>query len=224
MTALATIADYEMITGQSVADGAPTTRVEGLLELASSALLAGAHGQDITSTTHTNVVLRPFEGVAYFPQRPVTAVASVQVRDAEGNLSTLTANTDYRFEAGGCGRPAKLIRRRYGRDDWFGTATVVLGFDPVSTSEAEVVVTYTAGWDPIPGPIIAATVALVVSTMANGGGQPTTSETAGPFSESYDTAEVQSPSMALTPATQKMLDGYCKAQGASSVPMATGAP
>jgi hypothetical protein len=197
VTALATIADYEDITGATVASGDETTRITRLLELNSSAVLAGAHGQLIAQTTNTDLLVQPFEGIAYLPQRPVISITSVV---ADG--VTLTAGTDYRFEAGGNGRPAKLIRRVNGHDSWW---------------TCELTVTYMSGWATIPGQIIGIVVAMTVAQKNNGGAQATTQRTVGPFSSSSDTSESQAPSMALTPSAQDAIDRLCKAAGHASV-------
>jgi hypothetical protein len=200
--ALATVADYETITGLTVASGADTDRVEALLDLASSAILAGAHGQQIESAVVTAETIRPYEGVGYFAQRPVTAVASVTY---DGD--TLTAGTDYRFTAGGDRRPAKLIR-------------VINGYD--AEWREPLTVTYTAGWDPVPGQIIAAVVAMTYSAATNGAQAPTTQITVGPFSRSGDAAEAQSPAMALNPSTQAVLDNLCTVRGFASIQVQPG--
>lgn len=213
--ALATIADYEAITGTTVpASPSPIrTRIQLLLDMSESAVLAGAHGQLIAEDTYTDETLRPFEGVAYFPQRPVSDVASVAVIEADGTETALT-DDDYRYEPGGNGRQAKLIRRIGGRDAWW--------------SVAELVVTYTAGWDPIPGQLVGMQVAMVIGTMGSGG-QPIASshsETAGPFSETdtYEATEIRQANYALTPSDQVILNRLCKVKGHTSVPVAASAP
>jgi len=202
--ALATIADYEAITGTTVPDGDETTRISRLLDLASSAVLAGAHGQTIEATTTATLTVRPYEGIGYLPQRPVTAIATVTV---DGVL--LTAGTDYRFESGGDGRPAKLIRRVDGRDSYWSCHELDLtGVEH--------------GWDPVPGQIIAAVVAMTYSAATNGAQAPTTQITVGPFSRSGDAAEAQSPAMALNPSTQAVLDNLCTVRGFASIQVQPG--
>lgn len=227
--ALATIADYEAITGTTVpASPSPIrTRIQLLLDLSESAVLAGAHGQLIAEQTYTDVTLRPFEGVAYFPQRPVSDVASVAIVDSNGDETALTEGDDWRFEPGN-GRPAKLIRRRFGRDDWWGNTAAEVGFGQVGSGATELKVTYTAGWDPIPGQLVGMQVAMVIGTMGSGG-QPIASshsETAGPFSETdtYEATEVRQANYALTPSDQVILNRLCKVKGHTSVPVAASAP
>jgi hypothetical protein len=190
---LASIDDYAAVTGSYPADEG---RVHRLLELASDAVLAGAHGQQIVSGTVTSTV-RPWEGVAYLPQRPMTAVASVVADGATVDPS------EYRWEPGGNRRPALLIRREDGRDVWW----------PMG----ELTVEYTAGWVVVPGQIVAAVVAMVVGTMTAGGGPAVTQEGAGPFQMSF--APGQSPDLSLTRSTRRLLDQLCGVDGPSSVPV-----
>lgn len=152
--ALATIADYELITGTTVARG-DQARVTELLDVASEQLLDHAHGQQLVAGT-TEAVLRPVDGVIRFPQRPVVAVASVTV-----NGSELVADTDYRWTAGGDGEHAYLIRRRDGYDvSW-------------AVDEIEVDVEWDHGFynddDPpvevLPRKVVAAVVAMVFAVM-----------------------------------------------------------
>lgn len=202
MTALATIADYEAITGTTVASGAETTRVTRLLDLASSAVLAGAHGQLIAQNTTTSLVVQPYEGIAYLPQRPIISITTVVYEGA-----TLTTGTDYRHEPGGNGRPAKLVRRCNGHDaSWLCDLTV----------------TYIHGWAEVPGQIIGAVVAMVKSTIDNDGGSEATSETAGPYSESWDNP--QQAGFALTESTADMVCALTSVKAPTSVPVGIGAP
>ena len=198
MATLASIADYETITGETVpaAPNAQRTRIEGLIALASEAVLAGAHGQLIEQATYTAVTLNTHDGIAYLPQRPVTAIASVVVD------GITLAPTDYRWTPGGFGQPALLIRQ-------------VDGLDARWTSRP--IATFTAGWSPVHGQIRAAIVSMVVSSMEVGGGSPATqhSETAGPFTvqDSYVGVEQQQANLALTASTQAVLDRLCGLRG-----------
>lgn len=213
---LATTADYEAITGNMLDDPSPErTRVERLLELSESAVLAGANGQNIISQDYTSIGIHPFEGVAYLPQRPVSAVDSVVVVNSDGTETTLAAD-DYRFEPGGNGRPAKLIRRRYGRDDWW------------SLDERDLLVDYTAGWVSVPGQIIGMQIAMVAGTIAGNGGPAVIShsETLGGYADTdtYDAAEARQANYALTPSDLATLDRLCSVANHGSVPVATATP
>jgi hypothetical protein len=195
--ALATIADYEAITGTAVPD-APSPerdRIERLLELGSSAVLAGAYGQNIAEATYADTTLNVSDGYGYFPQRPVSNVATVTC-----NGATLTAGTDYRWTPGGNRQPAYLIRIENGRDSYW-------------PADAQLAATYTAGWNPVPGQVIAMNVAMASSTIATGGAAPASSrsETLGGHSEAetYDTAEARQANYALTPSDQATLNRLC---------------
>lgn len=192
--ALANIADYEAITGTTVA-AEQVDRIERLLDLSSSAVLAGAHGQLIEQTTFTDLVCRPSDGLIYLPQRPVQSITTVAY---EGE--TITAGTGYRVEPGGDGRPALLIRRCDGRDAaWL----------------CDVTVSGVAGWDPIPGQIISMVVAMSSSAVENDGGTAPNQDTAGPFSSSWDDPQ---PAGDLTIKQQATLDRLCGLRSPASVP------
>jgi len=193
---LATTADYTAITGTELPDGSPElARVELLLGYAESAVLAGAHGQLIAATTITDLVVRPYEGLVYLPQRPVRSVITVTYEGV-----SLTEGTGFRVQAGGDGRPALLIRLCDGRD---------------SSWLCDVTVTYQAGWDPIPGQIIGMCVAMAKSMIDNDGGAGMASDTAGPFSSSWEDA--QPSGLGLTQGQQATLDKLCGVRGPASI-------
>lgn len=195
--ALATIADYEAITGTALDDPSPErTRVERLLALSESAVLAGAHGQLIEQGTITGLVVRPSEGLVYLPQRPCVSVTEV-VYEGE----TLD-DTGFRFEPGGDGRPALLIRRCDGRD---------------SSWLCDVTVTYVYGWDPVPGQIIGMVVAMANSKIVNGAAAPVTAKAVGPFSASVDAADAETPTFAVSARSQATLDALCGVLSPTSV-------
>jgi hypothetical protein len=221
--ALATISNYEIITGQTVASG-DEPRIEALLEMASDAIINGAHGQLIAEATSIDVELRPHAGVCYFPQRPVVAVESVAIVNADGTEEALTEGDDYRWTPGGDRRPAKLIRRRFGRDDWWGSVTDNSVIGEVSMAEPVVKVTYTHGWNPAPGPIIGTVCAMVRAMVSSGGGPAMQQTSVGPFSGTVADGEAQSPSMELTGSAQRMLDRWCGVSGPTSAPVLKGAP
>lgn len=194
MSTLASIEDYLAITGKDPA-AVDFDRVLRLLEMASSSVLAGAHGQQIVSGPF-NATVQPAAGVAHLPQRPVTAISSVI---ADG---TAVTSPGWRWEPGGYRRPARLIRRVDGHDaPW---------------TCAELVVTGTAGWDPIPGQLVAAVVAMAHGVAENNGSPALASEGAGPFNASVVPGHVQAPNMALTDSTRAIIDDLCGvARGAS---------
>lgn len=198
--ALASITDFEVMTGTPVGTD-KLFRVGELLDMASDAVLAGAHGQTIVQGT-TTMTVYPVEGVAYLPQRPVTAVAAVV---ADG--LTLTAGTQYRFTTGGNRHAARLIRRCDGYDTLWRAR--------------ELVVTYTHGWPVVPGQIRAAVCAMVKAVMEQEGGPRVTqdSRTVGPStkSRSFDPKDAQSSTMALTGPTKSLLAELCGLRGQGSI-------
>jgi hypothetical protein len=217
---LASTADFEAITGQTL-DGPTTARVLRLLEFASDAVLASAHGQTIAQATTTDV-LRASEGVFYFPQRPVDPTSVVMV------MNDITVDPSmYRVEPGGYGHPAKLIRRFYGGDyrwgqvagfpwDQFPGRYPYVGRRP----EAEATVTYTHGWDPVPGQLVAAVVAMANGVFTGrGGGQEVRSQAAGSFSETLTAP--QTANFAILADTQAIIDRLCKVKPGPNVPVAT---
>ena len=200
MTALAGIDEYEAGTGSL--ETPDPARIRLLLGWASDAVLARAHGQNIISQTYEDAVLYNYDGRFYFPQRPVTAVASVVV-DGE----TIDP-TGYRFTSGGNGRPALLIRRSEGRDSTWGCP--------------EATVTYTAGWDPIPGQLVAAVVATAHGTV-NGSDATIQSITPeGQAIPSYPSAVLASLTMKLQPSVCAVIDALCKVDGPASVEIGRG--
>ena len=201
MTALATTADYEALTGQNL-DDAELVRVSRLLDLASEAVLAGAHGQNITSQAYTGATLYGHEGVFLFPQRPVTAVASVVV-----NGTTYTSD-EYRFTPGGDRRPAELIKRVAGRDVGWGWH--------------EATVTYTAGWVDVPAQIIAATVAVARGAYMGSADTVLTATAAGALVPEYPASNLNLTAMKLTPAVQAVVDQVCGVRAPSSVELVRG--
>ncbi|HMV73261.1 MAG TPA: hypothetical protein PKB00_01690 [Microthrixaceae bacterium] len=209
MTAPVSIADYEDLTGLTVAGTDSEARVQSLLDRAWDAVLTAAAGQAIASTTYTDVTLIPYEGVIYFPQRPVTDVASVSFAGEE-----LTEGSDYRWTPGGNGRPAKLIRRFGGIDSYWQT---IAGFPGVASPPADVVVTYTAGWETVPAILAGIVVAVTRAAFDNGGSDGVVSESAGPFSVTYEAP--RSGAMRLTDADKAEIAAVCGVRGPSSVPI-----
>lgn len=201
MTALASTADYEALTGQHL-DEAEVARVESLLDMASEAVLAGAHGQVILETEYTDATLYGFEGAFVFPQRPVTAVDEVTVDGI-----TYTAD-DYRFTAGGDGRMALLVRRENDAD--------------VPWNHHEATVTYTAGWAAVPAPIKAATVAVASGVYRGSVDTVITSTAGGAPIPNYPAVNLALTAMKITPAVQAVLDRWCKVRPHASVQVGRG--
>ena len=196
MTLLATVADYEDITGLTV--GEASGRIERLLALASGAVLDCAHDQEIVAG-ETTATLYVYEGVARFPQRPVTAVLEVI---ADG--VTLVEGTDYRWTPSWKRRPAYLIAR-------------VNGADALWTVD-ELVVTYEHGWAEVPAQIITAVVNMVKGVVDLGGGGEVSSKTSGPFSMSF-VEGTQTTDMRVAGHVRSMLDRLCGVPGPTSVPV-----
>ena len=205
---LATLNDYETLTGAVVAAG-DLDRVGALLGWASEAVLAAAHGQQITLATSTDVDLYPSSGVVVLPQRPVVEVTEVATVDASGVATVLVADDDYRWEAGGNRRPALLIRRRNGIDSYWGTTTVR--------------VTYTHGWDIVPGPIVAAVCSMARALAASGGGPAMRQTIVGPFQGAAAEGDLQSAAMTLTASAQRVIDQWCGVDAPTSTPIVAGA-
>ena len=186
---LVSVEDFVTIT----CSAAPTAQIRALLAQASSAVLAEARGQQIVAGTSTDVTVRNYEGVFYLPQRPVTAITSVVVNDAE-----LVENVDYRWTPGGNRRPAMIIRQVDGLDVLFDSATAT--------------VTYSHGWAELPGQISAAIVAMVANSIAtNSGTTVLTGTTIGPFSESY--------AASVPPNVKDVVDHVCGVDRDTSVPI-----
>lgn len=216
---LASTTQYEAITGQT-----SDARVEALLDLASAAVVDAAGGQQIASGTVTAEVIRPWMGIGHFAQRPVTAVASVAWNIPGVSAVTLSA-ADYRWESGGHGRPARLIRQVAGVDAlWSGTDVLwPSGVVASGAIASTLTVTYTAGWATVPAQIVSLVVSMVKNVIDTAGGPTATTETLGAASFSYDGAQLPPGAFLLTDAQQAMLDGLVGLKGgATSVPARAG--
>lgn len=196
MVALASIDDYAVITGAYPAD---TVRVTRLIEMASDAVLAGAHGQQIVSAAFEATVT-PYEGVAYLPQRPVTAITSVTLNGAT------VAPSLYRLRPGGHRRPATLT--------YLTTAGA-----PRPWGCGELIVSGVAGWDPVPGQIVAMVVSIAHGAVESGGSAGVVGEGTGPFRVELDRDHVQAPDMSLSASSQRILDRLCGVDRHSSLPI-----
>lgn len=196
MTSLATTDNYETVAGPIGSVDRP--RVQRLLDMASDAVLGAAHGQQIVAGVSSGVTVFAHDGVLYLPQRPVTAVAEVMV---DGDI---VDPSEYRFEAGGQRRHARLIRRSGAADSLWDVP--------------EATVTYSHGWATVPGPIVALVVSLAAGAMSAGGGPVPIEWHAEDVGEKYDAATVQHGNLTITGAGQKMLDRWC---GVASLPTMT---
>lgn len=200
MATLASIDDYEALTGSL--ETPDVARVRRLLELASDAVLARAHGQNIISQEYEDVVLYNHDGRFWFPQRPVTNVASVVV-DGE----TIDPSS-YRFTSGGDGRPALLIRRCEGRD--------------VSWHCPEATATFTAGWDPIHGQLVASVVATAHGAYNSSDATTQTVTPEGQAISSFPSVSLAALTMKLQPSVCKVIDDLTKVDGPASVELGRG--
>lgn len=197
--ALATTDDYEEITGEALDEG-DTARVSRLLEIASAAVLASAHGQTIIEASTTVDLAPGAGGVIRFPQRPVTAVASVTL-----DGSVLSAS-DYRWTEGGNGQPAYLIRRCLDRD---------------AAWSCPVTVAYTHGWATVPEPIVAALVMLAqqAKNVGDAGGRQvvSTSKAIDDYTTTTTYRQAGGLDMAIPTWVQATLDLLTKVDGPTSI-------
>lgn len=203
---LASTADYENITGAEIASG-DQARIEALLALCSSAVVASAYGQLIEQTVGDTITLIPWEGVCYFPQRPVTAVAVVL------NGTTLVNGTDYRWTAGGPGPNGRAMHAQLIR--------LSGGLDSSWRYDDRPVVTYTHGWATVPAQLKAAVVAMTRSVVYGKGAPGRRSFTLGQYSESTNDADVQTPDLEVPESTKRILRRLCKAPSFGSFPVQT---
>jgi len=183
MAALASVEFYETVTGSCADRG----RVEALLAAASDVVRLEA-GQTISAATSTDVVLRNFEGMFYFPQRPVRSVASVTV---DGDV---VDSDSYRWEAGGDGRHARLIALDSNGDDTDWTVQ-------------RATVTYDHGWTAIPGDIAMAVAVMAAGVVSGAGGPRVTQHSIEGFSESFDGGP--NPDMTLTDSVRATIQRRC---------------
>lgn len=191
---LVSVEDFVHLTGST----APKPRIKALLVAASSAVLAEAHGQELVRASSTDTVVFNWEGRFYLPQRPVISIESVTINGIE------LADDEYRWTAGGNRRHAVIVRRCDGRD--------------ASFTAAEATVSYTHGWEELPGQITMAIVALVSGSLATSAGTSViTSMTLGPYSETHQPI-AHSADMAVPGSTRSLLERLCGVDGFASVP------
>lgn len=194
---LATVADLAAILGRTFTP-AQETQAQALLDQASSIVRAYVR-QDITQATTTDTftmrradpVLHRCGGVVTLPQRPVVAVTSVKV---DG-----TATSDW-WQDGN-----ELLVRAW---TWSNP--------PEANRPPQVEVTYTHGWDPVPGDIAAIVLQAANRVIVNPSG--IRSETVGGESVTYlIPATGENLGVLLSRTEMKVLDRYRRT--AASVPL-----
>ena len=212
--ALASIDDYKALTGQTVATS-DEARVEYLLDIASDVVLASAYGQQITAGQTDDLEVIPHDGLLYLPQRPVVAVLSM----TDGNGDPIDLG-DVRVEPGGYGKPATISLR----EGYFATPPTETAFFTTSSAfytPGPVTVSYTHGWDPIPGSIIAAVVSLAANAFGSGvdAGVVSTQESTGPFQNGVTYADPIGAGMRLPDGMAATLWRLCGVRRPASLPI-----
>ncbi|MFG1873387.1 hypothetical protein ACGFIV_00940 [Sphaerisporangium sp. NPDC049003] len=134
--------------GDEGLDGVETARAEMLLEMATGAIDSKTE-QPLQLQESTHVLDARGGTKLVLPRWPVTAVAAVVVLDERDQEITLTHGADYRWTRWG------LLRR-------------VRGCWPCK--ERSVIVTLTAGYDPIPGSVHAMCLRLALAGWENPAG------------------------------------------------------
>lgn len=196
---LATTVDFETITGRCL-DVGQKARVQTLLGLAESTVLASVSPQLIAAGSTADLVVEPVGGAIYLPQRPVRAVTSLTVGGDDVSLDDIV------IEPGGRGRPARILMA----DGSAITDTAV--------------VSYTHGWETVPGNVVGMVVAIADAAFEHGSQAAPTQRTAGPFSESRDPGSVQAPGLSLTDAQRAELKALCGVRHPGSVPVGSDRP
>lgn len=190
---LATVADVQARLGRTLTD-AETTRAEALLEDASAAVRAYT-GQHITADT-TTVRAKVNGGTIRLTQRPVTDVATIE--DTNGNDVAFT------WYAGEVIQVATNVP-----DSW--------AWVPWVDGIAYVDVTYTHGYDEVPGDIVAVVCQMAARALgqaADDSGK--TSETIAGYSYTVGTAAA-SGAVGLLPDERAVLDRYRRPAGMASI-------
>lgn len=197
LPSLATVADLAAMLGRTFT---PTQEVQAqaLLDQASSIVRAYVR-QDITRATTTDTftmrradpVLHRCGGLVTLPQRPVVDVTAVSI---DG-----TATTDWWQEGN------DLLLRSW---SW--------AQPPAANRPPQVEVTYTHGWHPIPGDIVAIVLQAANRVIVNPSG--IRSETVGGISTTYlIPATGENLGVLLSRTEQRVLDRYRRT--AASVPL-----
>jgi hypothetical protein len=188
LPSLVTVADLAARLGRTLTS-AQELQAQALLDDASSVVRAYVR-QDITRATTTDVftmrradpLLHRCGGVVTLPQRPVVDVASVSVNG--------TATADWWQEGD------EILVRAWAWDQ-----------PPAAHRAPQVTVTYTHGWDPVPGDIQAIVMQAANRVMVNPSG--IRSETVGGESVTYLIPAVgEYLGVLLSRTEQKVLDRY----------------
>lgn len=194
---LATVADLAALLGRTFTPE-QEAQAQALLDQASSIVRAYVR-QDITQATTTDTftmrradpLLHRCGGVVTLPQRPVVDVDTVSVNG--------TAVTDWWQEG------SDLLVRAWA---WDGP--------PAAHRAPQVTVTYTHGWDPVPGDIQAIVMQAANRVMVNPG--QIRSETVGGESVTYlIPATGEALGVLLSRTEQKVLDRYRRTSGSVQV-------
>lgn len=160
MAALVTVAEYAARMGVDPAVAYPDpsearTQLEGFLDDASSAVRAAANDQQIAQVEGDVQEIRgTWDDVLQLPQRPVTAVTAVTLLHGDGTSTDLT-DDDWELLPGG------RLKRTMGA--YFDGERGL----PWAGPDGAVRVTYTHGWDPVPGWIVAIVVGYAARAIAN---------------------------------------------------------
>lgn len=120
-----------------------------------AATITGWTGQLIEQVENDEITADLIGSQVFLPQIPVTDVASVLYRAADGTWQPLTADTDYSWSESG------VIHLYTGRpifDNWRGPGDVRRGC---------IQVTYTHGYATVPDSIKAVTLSIAARAMAN---------------------------------------------------------
>lgn len=197
LPSLATVADLAALLGRTFTTE-QEAQAQALLDQASSIVRAYVR-QDITQATTTDTftmrradpLLHRCGGVVTLPQRPVVDVDTVSVNG--------TAVTDWWQEG------SDLLVRAWA---W--------GQPPAAHRAPQVTVTYTHGWDPVPGDIQAIVMQAANRVMVNPG--QIRSETVGGESVTYlIPATGEALGVLLSRTEQKVLDRYRRTSGSVQV-------
>lgn len=188
LPSLATVADLATLLGRTFTTE-QEQQAQALLDQASSIVRAYVR-QDITRETTTDTftmrradpLLHRCGGVVTLPQRPVVDIAEVKVNDV--------ATADWWQEG------SELLVRSWAWDR-----------PPTAHQAPQVTVTYTHGWDPVPGDIQAIVIQAANRVMVNP--SQIRSETVGGESVTYlIPATGEALGVLLSKAEQRVLDRY----------------
>ncbi|MGW5426880.1 hypothetical protein ACWET9_06585 [Streptomyces sp. NPDC004059] len=207
LPSLATVADLATLLGRTFTTE-QEQQAQALLDQASSVVRAYVR-QDITKATTTDTfVLRRLDplrdgyaGAVTLPQRPIESVTSVEIDGADTVYWWLKQN--------------ELLLRPW---RW--------NYPPAAHQPPQVTITYTHGWDPVPGDIQAIVMQAVNRVLVNP--SQVRSETVGGESVTYlIPATGEALGVLLSKTEQKVLDRYRRTAGSvriGSVGCSTNSP